>query len=74
MATLVGDIQPSCPAALDESVACVGGGIAVLKLIDLSSSSEELATTLGILRDMIKDSWSASEEMERIRRLTLRRS
>jgi hypothetical protein len=53
--------------SLDESTSCVGGGTVVLKMIDLSLTSEELAATLGILRDLIKDSWSASEEMERIR-------
>ena len=39
----------------------------VLKLVDLSQTSEELASALSILRDLIKDSWRASEEMERIR-------
>lgn len=68
MTTLCGDIRSHTAAALDESVSCVGGGIVMLKLIDLSSSSEELAVTLGMLRDMIRDSWTASEEMERIRK------
>lgn len=55
--------------SLDESVSAVGGGVVLLKMIDLSQTKEELATTLGILRDTIKDSWKASEEMERIREL-----
>lgn len=57
--------------SLDESVSAVGGGVVLLKMIDLSQTKEELATTLGILRDTIKDSWKASEEMERIRELNL---
>lgn len=68
---LVGDIEPYSIKAMDESVSSVGGGTVVLKMIDLSSSSEELAKTLGLLRDMIKDSWTASEEMERIRKGSL---
>ena len=64
---LVGNVEPHGGTALDESISCVGGGTVILKMIDLSSTSEELATTLGILRDMVKESWSASEEMERIR-------
>ena len=66
-AQLVGNVEVYSATALDESVSCVGGGTVILKMIDLSSSTEELATTLGLMRDMIKDSWSASEEMERIR-------
>lgn len=57
--------------SLDESVSAVGGGVVLLKMIDLSQTKEELATTLAILRDTIKDSWKASEEMERIRELNL---
>jgi hypothetical protein len=66
-AQLMGNVEVYSATALDESVTCVGGGTVILKMIDLSSSTEELATTLGLMRDMIKDSWSASEEMERIR-------
>jgi hypothetical protein len=51
---------------LDVSVLSVGGGVVVLKLIDLAQNAEQLAITLTLLRDMIKYSWSASEEMERI--------
>ena len=68
MAHLVGNVEVYSAMALDESVACVGGGTVILKMIDLSASTEELAVTLGLMRDMIKDSWSASEEMERIRK------
>jgi hypothetical protein len=49
----------------------VGGGAVILKLVDLSQTSEELASALSILRDLIKDSWRASEEMERIREFLL---
>lgn len=67
MAQLVGNVEMYSAATLDESVSCVGGGTVILKMIDLSSSTEELAITLGLMKDMIRDSWSASEEMERIR-------
>jgi hypothetical protein len=43
----------------------------VLKLVDLSQTPEELASALSILRDLIKDSWRASEELERIREFRL---
>ena len=43
----------------------------MLKLVDLSQTPEELASALSILRDLIKDSWRASEEMERIREFLL---
>ena len=42
----------------------------MLKLIDMAETSSELATTLKMLGDMIQHSWSASEEMERIRELS----
>jgi len=41
-------------------------------MIDLAQTSNELAAALNILRDLIKDSWKASEEMERIRRSSYR--
>ncbi|WWC96475.1 hypothetical protein V866_003343 [Kwoniella sp. B9012] len=65
-ARLVGNISPFSATSLDESTTAVGGGLVLLKLVDLSRTKEELITTLGMFRDMIKDSWSASEEMERI--------
>jgi hypothetical protein len=67
LARLYGDVHAFSPCHLDDSVEAVGGGAVILKLIDLSQTSEELANALGILRDTIKDSWKASEEMERIR-------
>jgi hypothetical protein len=68
LARLHGDVHAFSPCPLDDSVSAIGGGAVVLKLIDLSQTSEELASALSILRDMIKDSWRASEEMERIRK------
>ncbi|WVQ84943.1 hypothetical protein IAT38_007106 [Cryptococcus sp. DSM 104549] len=65
-AKLVGNVRPFCAMSLDESVKAVGGGLVVLKMVAMSTSKEELAGTLGVLRDMIRDSWAASEEMERI--------
>ncbi|ORX37124.1 hypothetical protein BD324DRAFT_427167 [Kockovaella imperatae] len=70
IASIVGpseSILPFSNQCLDDSVTCVGGGAVVLKMIDMAKTSEELAITLGILRDMLKHSWAASEEMERIR-------
>jgi hypothetical protein len=69
LARLHGDIHAFSPCPLDDHVAAVGGGAVILKLIDLSQTSEELASALGIFRDLLKDSWRASEEMERIREL-----
>ncbi|WVF68754.1 hypothetical protein IAT40_003526 [Kwoniella sp. CBS 6097] len=65
-ARLTGNVRPFTASSLDESTTAVGGGLVILKLVDLSRTKEELISTLGMLRDMIKDSWSASEEMERI--------
>lgn len=66
-AKMVDHVFPFATTSMDEAVSTVGGGVVVLKLIDLAEDSEQLATTLTILQDMIRDSWSASEEMERIR-------
>ncbi|AFR98636.2 hypothetical protein C343_06613 [Cryptococcus neoformans C23] len=63
---LLGNVQPFKSTNLDESVQAVGGGLVILKMIAISQTKEELLATLGILRDAIKDSWSTSEEMERI--------
>ncbi|ADV25860.1 hypothetical protein I305_04819 [Cryptococcus gattii E566] len=63
---LLGNVQPFKSISLDESVQAVGGGLVMLKMIAISQTKEELLATLSILRDAIKDSWSTSEEMERI--------
>jgi len=70
-ARLVGKVFPHSSRNLDESASAVGGGAVILKMIDLAQTSNELAAALNILRDLIKDSWKASEEMERIRRSCL---
>lgn len=67
MARLHGDVHAFSPHPLDDGVSAIGGGAVILKLVDLSQTPEELLSALTILRDMIKDSWRASEEMERIR-------
>lgn len=64
---LVGQVVPFNGVMLDQTVAVVGGGSVILKIIDLCRSTEELRVGLGMLRDLIKDDWAASEEMERIR-------
>jgi hypothetical protein len=67
LARLHGDVHAFSVCPMDDSISAIGGGAVILKLVDLSQTSEELASSLSILRDMIKDSWRASEEMERIR-------
>jgi hypothetical protein len=64
---LIGNVDVYSSDGLDESVESVGGGTVVLKMIDMSQSSEELLGSLSVLREMTKECWSASEEMERIR-------
>ena len=64
-------MEEAAPIYLDETVSSVGGGTVILKMIDMASTSEELAKTLAIFRDMLRDSWEASEEMERIRESAL---
>lgn len=67
-AKLVGNIFPYAANDLDVTISSVGGGIVALKLVDLAKDSAELNITLGVLWDMLKYSWAASEEMERIRK------
>lgn len=67
IAHLVGNVEAFSSTGLDEVVTAVGGGTVILKMVDMAQTTEELVATLGIFRDMIKDSWAASEEMERIR-------
>ena len=64
---MVGNVYPHSSWNLDESVSTVGGGTVILKMIDLAQTPEELAATLVVLKELVKDSWKASEEMERIR-------
>jgi hypothetical protein len=66
-AILSGDVFPSSITCTDTAIAVVGGPAVALKLVQLSQSSSELALTLAILFDSIKESWSASEDMERMR-------
>ncbi|ODN93441.1 hypothetical protein L198_05306 [Cryptococcus wingfieldii CBS 7118] len=65
-AKLTGNVRAFRSTCLDESVQAVGGGLVILKMVSMSRTSEELLDTLIVLRDTIKDSWLASEEMERI--------
>lgn len=64
---LVGRVYPYSVRNLDQASSTIGGGTAILQMIDLAQTSEELLATLSIMRDLLKDSWTASEEMERIR-------
>lgn len=69
-AELVGNVYSYSASDLDVAVSTVGGPVVILKLIDLARNAEELETTLGVLHEMLRHSWRASEEMERIRELT----
>jgi hypothetical protein len=72
-ARLVGNVEACASPGLDEMLESVGGGTVVLKMIDMSKDSDELASTLGIMREVIKECWTASEEMERIREFCISR-
>lgn len=66
-AELVGNVELFSTVDFDDSISAAGGCVVILKLVDLARTSEELLTTLSILKDMLKYGWKASEEMERIR-------
>nr|ODN91829.1 hypothetical protein L203_01081 [Cryptococcus depauperatus CBS 7841] len=63
---LTGNVRPFKTIGLDESVQAVGGGLVLLNIVSMSQTREELFSALSILKDAIRDNWSASEEMERI--------
>jgi hypothetical protein len=65
-ARLVGSVFPYASADLDVTASSAGGGVLALKLVDLAGTAEELRITLNVLWDMLRYSWAASEEMERI--------
>lgn len=71
-AVLVGNAETYTASDLDATISPAGGSVVVLKLVDLSHTTEELSTTLTILAEMLKYGWKASEEMERIRELQAR--
>jgi hypothetical protein len=73
-ARLVGSVFPYASADLDVTASSAGGGVLALKLVDLAGTAEELRITLNVLWDMLRYSWAASEEMERIRESSGRRS
>lgn len=64
---LEGRVEPFSVLNIDETTSAVGGGTVLLKMIDMARNTDELVACLSILRDMIKDNWEGSEEMERIR-------
>lgn len=65
--TLEGAIEPHRSVNLDEGLEAVGGATVVLKMLDMARTTEEVQAVLGIIRDMTRKGWQASEEMERIR-------
>lgn len=64
---LEGRVEVFSAANIDETTAAVGGGTVLLKMVDMARNTEELVACLSMLRDVIKDNWAGSEEMERIR-------
>ena len=66
-ARLIGNVYPHATMHLDELVSTVGGATVLLNLIEMAQTSAGLCAALNMLKDLIKDSWKASEEMERIR-------
>lgn len=66
-----GDAFSLRPTCLDEAISIVGGPAVALRLIELSESSKTLAASTIILWESVKESWTASEDMERMRKLVL---
>jgi hypothetical protein len=60
-------VQVVDPCSLDEAMAVVGGPAVALRLIELARTESELTSTMAILAHLVKESWSACEELERIR-------
>ncbi len=66
-ASLGGDVFPVQPSCLDNAMSIVGGPVVALRMIELSSTSKELLQSVLILWEGLRESWSASEDMERMR-------
>lgn len=45
----------------------VGGPAVALRIVELTRTESELTSALAILTHLVKESWSACEELERIR-------
>lgn len=65
-AHLAGQILAFQPICLDQAIMAASGPLLGLKLVEMSSTASELASAVSILWETLKESWSASEEMERM--------
>lgn len=71
---LTGDIFTTRPLCMDQAMLTVGGPTIALKLVDMSRSAEELQCAVSILCDCVKESWQASDDMEKSRELAFRQT
>lgn len=67
MAMLEGDLFSMHFHPLDMSFNAIGGPLSALRLVEMTRSPAQLQSALSILFEMVKEDWSASEEMERMR-------
>lgn len=65
-AIVEGDLFFFSPCSLDMAISSAGGPLVGLMLVNMAGDSSELAASLSILCDTFKESWAASEEMERM--------
>lgn len=63
-----GDLSTYNPLCLDEAMFVVGGPAVALKIVELASSSDELLSAISLLIESVRESWKASEEIERMRK------
>jgi hypothetical protein len=66
-AMATGDISTYNPLCLDEAMFVVGGPAVALKIVELASSPDELMSAISLLIESVRESWKASEEIERMR-------
>lgn len=66
-----GDVFVIKAACLDSAFWKIGGAAVGLKLVHLAKTPHELSRSLGILVDGLRNSWQNSEDMERLRKLTV---
>lgn len=68
---LTGDIFTTRPVCADQAMLTVGGPTVALKLVEMSRSAEELQCAISILCDSVKESWQASDDMEKSRQFSV---
>lgn len=66
-AAVIGDVSVHNPLCLDEAMFVVGGPAVALKIVELASTPEELLSAISLLVESVRESWKASEEIERMR-------